>query len=201
MSPRRSSPSTARNRAPIFAVLQRILPERAAVVEIACGAGEHAVFFAAAQPGWDWTPCDPDPEARASTAAWIEEEGVTNVRAPREVDARAADWDVEDGAYDAVVSINMIHIAPWEAALGLFAGAARALKPGGTLYLYGPFKRDGAHTAPSNEAFDASLKSRDPSWGVRDLGDVERAAAERGFALREVVEMPANNLSVVFVRA
>lgn len=195
------SPATARNRGPILAVLQRVLPPGAKVLEIASGAGEHAVFFAAAMPGLDWHPSDPDAHARASIAAWTEAEALPNVRAPRDIDARKPVWGVEaEAPFDAIVSCNMVHISPWESALGLIAGAQRLLKPGGLLFLYGPFMRDGRHTAPSNEAFDASLKARDPSWGVRDLADVEREANKCGLVLSEVVEMPANNLSVIFKR-
>jgi cyclopropane fatty-acyl-phospholipid synthase-like methyltransferase len=175
-------------------------PERGAVLEIASGAGEHAVFFAKALPGLTWQPSDPDEGARASIAAWTAAEGVANVLPPLALDAREADWDVE-GPFDVVVAINMIHIAPWEATKGLMAGCAHVLKPGGLLFLYGPYKRDGRHTAPSNEAFDASLKARDPAWGVRDLAAVAAEAAARGLSLRETVDMPANNLSVLFANA
>ncbi len=195
------SPSTARNRAPILTVLQRVLPANARVLEIASGAGEHAVFFASAMPGLTWQPSDPDPEALASTAAWIEEAGLANVRAPAAIDVCNARWGVEaDAPFDAIVAINMIHISPWAATLALMAGAGRLLRPGGLVYTYGPYKRGGRHTAPSNEAFDASLRSRDAAWGVRDVADVERAADAHGLALREIVEMPANNLSLVFIR-
>ena len=194
---RQRSPSTARNREPILDVLKRVLPADGKVLEIASGSGEHAVFVAAAMPGLDWRPSDPDPAARASIAAWIAVAALANVRAPLDIDVGKDDWGV-GGGFDAIVSINMIHISPWASGLGLLTGAARLLKSGGVLYLYGPFMRDGAHTAPSNEAFDASLKSRDPSWGVRDLADVKREARARGLTPREVVEMPANNLSVIF---
>jgi len=201
MDLRLRSPSTARNREPILAVLQRVLPADARVLEIASGSGEHAVFVARALPGLTWQPSDPDPEARASIVAWIEGEGLANVLPPLAIDVRAPGWGVEDEApYDAIVAINMIHISPWEATLGLLAGAARLLRSGGVLYTYGPYMRDGRHTAPSNEAFDASLKARDPSWGVRDVRDIEREANLQGLALREIVEMPANNLSLVFAR-
>lgn len=152
-------------------------------------------------PGVTWRPSDPDPQARASIAAWIEAEGLANVLPPRPIDVRDPLWGVEDeGPFDAIVAINMIHIAPWEATLGLVAGASRLLRAGGVLYTYGPYMRDGRHTAPSNEAFDASLKARDPSWGVRDVADIEREARRQGLRLREIVEMPANNLSLLFAR-
>jgi len=201
MDRRQRSPSTARNREPILTVLQRVLPADARVLEIASGSGEHAAFVAHAMPGLTWQPSDPDADARASIAAWVAEEGLANVLPPRAIDVREAEWGVEaDAPYDAIVAINMIHISPWEATLGLLAGASRLLRKGGVLYTYGPYTREGRHTAPSNEAFDASLKARDKSWGVRDVGDVENAAAIQGLTLQEVVEMPVNNLSLVFRR-
>ena len=199
MNDMQRAPSAARNREPILAVLRQFLPATARVLEIASGSGEHAVFFAKAMPDWDWRPSDPDADARRSTAAWIAAEGLSNVRAPLAIDVRDAEWSVP-GSYDAIVAINMIHIAPWEAALGLTAGAGRLLRVGGVLYLYGPYMRNGRHTAPSNEAFDGWLKQKDARFGVRDLGAVEAAADAAGFELNEVVEMPANNLSLIFVR-
>lgn len=201
MDARQYSPSTARNREPILLVLRRVLPEKARVLEIASGSGEHAVFIARAMPGLLWRPSDPDPEARASIAAWIEAEAIPNVAPPVAIDVCESEWGVEgDAPFDAIVAINMIHISPWEATRGLLEGAGRLLRSGGVLYTYGPYMRSGRHTAPSNETFDAWLKSRDSRWGVRDVADVERAAAVQGLALREIVEMPANNLSLVFVR-
>lgn len=201
MDRRLRSPSTARNREPILAVLQRVLPPDARVLEIASGSGEHGVFVARAMPGLTWQPSDPDADARASIAAWIETEGLSNVLSPRAIDVRQDLWGVEaEAPYDAIVAINMIHISPWAATLGLLAGAGRLLRPGGVLYTYGPYKRDGRHTAPSNESFEASLRARDASWGVRDVAEVERAASLQGLALREIVDMPANNFSLVFVR-
>jgi cyclopropane fatty-acyl-phospholipid synthase-like methyltransferase len=195
----RASPSTARNREPILTVLQRVLPPQARVLELASGAGEHAVFVASAMPEITWQPSDPDAEARASIAEWIKAEALTNVLFPVEIDVRSDDWGVEDEApFDALVAINMIHISPWEATLALTRGAGRLLREGGVLFTYGPYKRDGAHTAQSNEAFDESLRARDSRWGVRDVADVESAARENGLQLREIVEMPANNLSLVF---
>jgi cyclopropane fatty-acyl-phospholipid synthase-like methyltransferase len=201
MEPRQQSPSAARNRDPILAVLRRVLPRDAHVLELASGSGEHALHFARALPETIWQPSDPDPAARASITAWIEAEGAPNVRAPLAIDACSEDWGVVPGAFDAVVAINMIHISPWEATLGLMAGAARVLRSGGALYTYGAYKRGGAHTAPSNDAFDAWLKSLDTRYGVRDLEAVEEAARMQGLDLREVVEMPANNLSLVFERS
>lgn len=196
---RQYSPSTARNRAPILAVMQRVLPERGRVLEIASGLGEHAVFVAAAMPGLTWQPSDPDAAARASIAAWIEAEELTNVLAPVEIDVRGAEWGVS-GPLEAMVAINMIHISAWEATLGLMAGAGRLLRAGGVLYTYGPYMRGGAHTAPSNAAFDASLRSRDPAWGIRDVAEVEKAASAEGLSLDQIIEMPANNFSLVFTR-
>jgi cyclopropane fatty-acyl-phospholipid synthase-like methyltransferase len=201
MDARQSSPSTARNREPILSVLQRVIPDDARVLELASGAGEHAVFFARAMPRTIWQPSDPSADARASIAAWIAEEGLANVLPPVAIDVREAAWGVEEGApFDALVAINMIHISPWQATLGLMAGAGRLLRPGGVLFTYGPYKRGGRHTAPSNEAFDESLRSRDSSWGIRDIADVERAANNQGLVLQDIVSMPANNFSLVFAR-
>ena len=198
---RHFSPSAARNSGPIRAVLERVLPKSGTALEIGSGTGEHVACFAKALPGLLWQPSDPDPASRASIAAWIAAEGLANVRAPVAIDTRQAIWGVEDGApFAAVVSLNMIHIAPWESALGLLAGAGRLLRPDGVFYLYGPFMRSGAHTAPSNAAFDADLKRRDPRWGVRDIDDLVGEAAPHGLELSEVIEMPANNLSLVFVK-
>jgi len=200
MDRRRFSESTARNRGPILTVLERVLAKDAEVLEIASGAGEHAMSAARAMPRVLWQPSDPDPDSRASIAAWIAHEGLTNVLPPLAIDVRTDDWGV-DQTFDAIVAINMIHIAPWEATPGLFRGAGRLLRPGGVLFLYGPFKRDGVHTAPSNEAFDQWLKQRDPAFGVRDLDDVTRVGEKNGLTFRETVAMPANNLSVVFVKS
>jgi SAM-dependent methyltransferase len=193
-----ASPAVARNRDPILAVLRRVLPARGTVLEIASGTGEHAVHFAAGLPHLTWQPTDPDTDALASIAAHRAWAQLPNLLAPLVLDACAPSWPVTRG--DAVVAINMIHIAPWTAAEGLMAGAGRLLARGGVLYLYGPFKEDGRHTAPSNAAFDASLRARDPRWGVRDLDPVAALASEHGLALAERVAMPANNLSLVFQR-
>lgn len=190
---RQFSPSTARNRSPIMEVLERVLPAQARVLEIASGSGEHAVFFARVLPGLIWQTSDPDAAARASIAGWIASEGLANALPPLALDVcRDDDW----GRFDAVVAINMIHIAPWEATRALFAGARRAQSR--IVFLYGPFKRSGAHTAPSNAAFDDWLKARDPKSGVRDLDDVVREAEAESFHLGEIVEMPASNLSAIF---
>jgi cyclopropane fatty-acyl-phospholipid synthase-like methyltransferase len=193
--------STARNREPILAVLRRVLPQHAKVLEIASGAGEHAIFIAKAMPTLDWQPSDPDQESRDSIASWMAHEEPANVRPPLAIDVREETWDIENRApFDAIVSINMIHIAPWSAALGLLRGAERLLRTGGILFLYGPFMRDG-HTAPSNAAFDASLKARSVEWGVRDLSEICIAAERHGLRLLETIEMPANNLSVIFAKS
>jgi SAM-dependent methyltransferase len=168
------------------------------VLEVASGTGEHAAFFAERLPHLTWQPTDPDPAALASIAAHRASANLSNLRAPLVLDATASDWPLDKA--DAVVAINMIHISPWTAAQGLMAGAARLLPAGGALYLYGPFKESGEHTAPSNVAFDASLRARDPQWGVRDAGDVMKLAAEHGFDFVKRVPMPANNLSLVFRR-
>jgi len=193
---RRHAPAAVRNREPILEVLSRVLPARAAVLEVASGTGEHAAFFATALPGLVWQPSEHDVEAFASIIAWTE--GLPNVRAPLRLDAAQDPWPVT--TVDAVFNANMIHIAPWEACLGLLRGAGRHLGPGGVLVLYGPYTLAGRHTAPSNAAFDDDLRRRDPSWGVRDLDAVAEAAQARGLVLRERVAMPANNQTLVFVR-
>jgi SAM-dependent methyltransferase len=198
VSEARAAPAVARNRDPILQVLRRVLPAHGLVLEIASGTGEHAVHFARALPGIVWQPTDPDAAALRSIAAWREQAGLPNLRPPLEFDVTANTWPVERA--DAVVCINMIHISPWRSAEGLVAGAGRVLGPGGVLFLYGPYKEDGRHTAPSNEAFDADLRARNPEWGVRDLGDVIALAASHGLDFAERVAMPANNLSVVFRR-
>jgi SAM-dependent methyltransferase len=192
------SPAVARNRDPILAVLRRHLPDHGTVLEIAAGTGEHAAYFAPQFPRLTWQPTDVDPDALASIEAHRIAANAPNLRTPIELDVTAAAWPVTQA--DAVISINMIHISPWAASQGLMSGAARLLPAGGLLYLYGPFKENGQHTAPSNAAFDASLRARDPSWGVRDTGDVRALADSHGFDFVERVAMPANNLSLVFKR-
>jgi SAM-dependent methyltransferase len=190
---RRFSPSAARNRDPILQALRPRLPAAGLVLEVASGTGEHCAHLAAALPGLRFQPTDPDPDALASIDAWCG--SLPNVRPALALDA-AADWPV--AAADAVLCINMIHIAPWEATVGLMAGAARVLAPGGVLALYGPYMRDGRHTGPGNVAFDADLRARNPAWGVRALEDVAALAAAVGFGVPEVVKMPADNLILVF---
>jgi SAM-dependent methyltransferase len=198
VSEARSAPAVARNRDPILNVLRRVLPARGLVLEIASGTGEHAVHFAGALPDIVWQPTDPDEAALRSIAAWREQTRLPNLPPPLEFDVTANIWPVERA--DAVVCINMIHISPWRSAVALMAGAGRVLAPGGVLFLYGPYKEEGRHTAPSNEAFDADLRARNPEWGVRDLGEVIALAASHGLDFAERVAMPANNLSVVFRR-
>ena len=193
---KRFAPATLRNREPIRDVLARELPASGTVLELASGSGEHAVFMAAAFPHLAWRPTDLDPDALASIAAWRAEAALPNLCEPLRLDVCDPHWPLSEAA--AITCCNMVHISPWEATLGMFAGAARLLASGALLYLYGPYRFNGAFTAPSNEAFDRSLRSRDPSWGVRDVTDLEAAAS--GFALREVISMPANNHSLVFRR-
>ncbi len=193
-----TSPSVARNREPILAVLRRVLPERGHVLEIASGTGEHAVYFAAALPNLLWQPTDQDSLALRSIAAHRAAAGLANLAPPLPLDASASDWPVSHA--DAVVAINMVHISPWSATEGLMRGSARVLPPGGILYLYGAYKENGIHTAPSNAVFDESLRARHPDWGVRDVADVTRLANTHGLVLVERIPMPANNLSLVFRR-
>ncbi|WP_340314267.1 DUF938 domain-containing protein [Rhizorhabdus argentea] len=196
---RRHAPATERNREPILELLRSILPASGTVLEVASGTGEHAIHFARALPDLIWRPSDPDPAALGSIRAWAEAAKLGNVRPPLLLDAAAPEWPIT--AADAMLCINMIHISPWEATVGLMAGAARLLAPGAPLYLYGPYRRAGMPTAPSNEAFDASLKARDPRWGLRDLETVVALASGQGLVLDSVVDMPANNLSVVLRRS
>ena len=192
------APATQRNRQPILDVLSRVLPGSGRVLEVASGSGEHALWFAQHLRPLIWQPSDPDPECRRSIAAHAAHAGLKTLEAPLDLDAAAAWWPIERA--DAVVCINMTHIAPWEATLGLIAGAARILPSQGLLYLYGPHKRGGHHTAPSNAAFDASLRAHNPDWGLRDVEDLTGAAGPHSLVLIEVVEMPSNNLSLVFGR-
>jgi SAM-dependent methyltransferase len=187
--------AAARNRQPILDVLQEHLPPRGLALEVASGSGEHVVHFAQACPDLVFQPSDPDPAHRASIDAWAAALGLANVRPAIDLDAMAPTWPV--AAANAVLCSNMIHIAPWAATVGLVRGAGRIVPPGGVLYLYGPYRRGGRHTAPSNAAFDASLRAQHTAWGVRDLEAVADLAAAEGFAAPIVVEMPANNLSLV----
>lgn len=193
------APATERNREAILEILRRLFSptETTAVLEIASGTGQHATFFAKALPSVLWHPSDPDELSRESIAAWTQATQAENVAFPLEIDVCDEPWPISKPV-DAVVCINMIHIAPWEAALALFRGARRVLKERGLLYLYGPYKVGGLHTAPSNERFDQDLRTRDPLWGVRDLEAVVFEAAKVGFSLKETIAMPANNFSLVF---
>jgi len=193
---RQHAPAAARNRDPILAVLRRLLPARATMLEVASGSGEHAAHFAAALPGLIVQPSEPDPARRASIDAWCA--GLANVRPAIALDAAGAEWPA--GPFDLVLSCNMVHIAPWSAAEGLVAGAGRVLAPGGVLLLYGPFRRAGVPTAASNEAFDADLRARDPAWGLRELEAVDALARAAGFGTPEVADMPANNVCVAWHR-
>jgi hypothetical protein len=208
---RQYAPATQRNREPILKILQQVLPSTGTVLEISSGTGEHATFFAPRlAPRW-WLPSDPNPTALASIEAWQQHLPSSNLLPPIALDVRNPVWGVEETLgldevstvhlkepITAIVNINMIHIAPWEACLGLMAGARRILPTGGVLYLYGPFKQGGIHTAPSNAAFDESLRQQNAQWGVRDLEAVIEAAQAERLSLIQTFSMPANNLSVVF---
>ncbi len=190
------APSTLRNRDPILDVLKRVMPDSGLVLEIASGSGEHAAYFAPRLAGLTWQPSAPNSDSRASISAWAVETQAKNLLMPVELDVLVEPWPI--AAADAIVCINMVHISPWEVTKALMAGAGRILKSGGILYLYGPYKIDGQHTANSNQAFDESLKSRDTQWGVRDLGDVIAEAMANGLEHIDTVQMPANNQSVIF---
>lgn len=195
---RRHAPAASRNRQPILDELRPRLPTDGLVLEVASGSGEHVMHFAAALPNLVFQPSDPDSSARASIDAWADATGLANVRPAVALDTQQAAWPVEQA--DAVLCNNMIHIAPWQAAIGLIAGANRVLSAEGLVYLYGPYRRDGRHTAPSNDVFDRDLRRRNPAWGVRDLEAVTALAGEHGFGAPEVIDMPANNLSLIFRR-
>lgn len=204
---RQFAPATQRNREPILTVLQQVLPAQGIVLEIASGTGEHAVCFAPQLFPRYWLPSDAEPEALESIRDWQRHSPAQRLLSPLLLDVSKPNWSsiaeaavelaVEGGSISALVNINMIHISPWSATLGLMAGAAALLPRGGVLYLYGPYRQRGVPTAPSNEAFDASLRSRNPAWGLRHLEAVVAAAAHHGFSLGRVIAMPANNLSVV----
>lgn len=190
------APATLRNRDAILDVLRAILPAQGLVLEIASGSGEHIAHFAAALPGLTFQPSDPSEEALASIAAWTQDPRLANVLPPLRIDAADDDWPIARA--DAILCINMIHIAPWAATEGLFRKAGAILREGALLYLYGPFRRPGRDLEPGNAAFDESLRERSPDWGLRELDRVEGLARAEGFGAAQVVEMPANNLSVVF---
>jgi SAM-dependent methyltransferase len=194
----RSAPAALRNREPIAEVLRDWLPQSGLVLEIASGTGEHAVHFAQTFLKLDWQPSDVHPHALESIHAWREAAGLANLREPTIIDAAAAEWPISRA--DAVLSINMVHISPWAAALGLIEGAARILPKGGPLILYGPWLKNDIATAPSNLAFDADLRRRDPAWGLRRVEDFATVAEPRGFELIETRQMPANNLMLLLRR-
>ena len=198
---KRYAPATERNREAILAVLRDSLPDQGSVLEIASGTGQHALFFAQHLTTRFWLPTDRDVANLASIAAWREESDAANLLPPCQLDVRDSVWPIDGSPPEpvsAIVNINMLHISPWSCCQALFAGAAEVLTQGAVVMLYGPFKRDGLHTAPSNATFDERLRSQDPEWGVRDLEAVVEVAVEQGFACESVIEMPANNLSVVF---
>lgn len=195
---KRRAPATQRNRDPIVSVLRDVLPPAGKVLEIASGTGEHVVHFAAYFPQLTWQPSDFDPAGLASIAAWTVESRLPNITAPVQIDATRPDWPVEH--VNAIVCINMIHIAPWAATLGLFCGAAQLLVKGAPLILYGPFLEAGVPTADGNQAFDASLRASNAEWGLRMVDNVVEVASNAGFKLDRRIDMPANNLSLVFRR-
>ncbi len=193
---KRHAPATARNRDVIAGILAEELPATGLVLEIASGSGEHVVHFAERFPDIHWQPSDPDPVARKSIMAWAAEAGLTNVATPLDVDASSPDWPITRA--DALLCINMTHISPWEATLGLLDGATRLLGPGAPLIIYGPFLQAEVETAPSNLAFDAQLRARDARFGIRAVADIDAAAAGRGLMRTALYPMPANNLTLVY---
>jgi hypothetical protein len=195
---RQYAPATARNRDFILDVLRDVLPTTGVILEIASGSGEHVVHFARNLPSLVFQPSDPEPDALLSVAAWMKAAEVANVRAPIVLDASRSPWPIASA--DGIICINMVHISPWDASVGLIRGAAAILPPGSPLYLYGPYKRKGFATAPSNEAFDRNLRDRNPIWGLRDLEAIAAIAQSAGFTIPDITEMPANNLSIVFRR-
>lgn len=208
---RRYAPATERNREPILSVLESVLPPTGTILEIASGTGQHAAFLAARLAPRYWLPSDPNPVARDSIRSWQLATHLDNLSTPLDLDTTQANWTESVTEWqatvasvappiNAIVNINMIHISPWAACEGLFAGAKTLLAPGDVLYLYGPFKHEGQHTAPSNEAFDRSLRSQNSNWGIRDIDDVVALANQQQFQLERSVPMPANNLSVIFLR-
>ena len=188
-----------RNKGPILDILARVLPRQGVVLEVASGTGQHVLHFAKALPGLVWQPSDPDPELRKSIALRVNEQQLANVNRPIDLDVTRLPWPLQTA--DAVVCINMIHVAPWSATLALLEGSKGLLPTQHVLFLYGAYRRFGQHTSKSNEQFDSDLRAHDPEWGVRDLEAVSEAAASSGFVLAEVVEMPANNFSVIFKRS
>ncbi len=196
---KRRAPATERNREPIAQVLREVLPERGLLLEVAAGTGEHAAYLAPLFPKLRWQPSDPDPDALTSIEAWAADTEAANLLPPVFLDAASDSWPID--AADAILCVNMVHISPWAATRGLMRGAARLLPQDAPLVLYGPYRRRGVETAPSNEAFDESLKARNPDWGLRDLEAVTEEAESRGLRFDRLFEMPAKNLTVVFRRS
>jgi SAM-dependent methyltransferase len=192
------APAAERNRQPILDVLRRVLPPRGLVLEVASGTGQHAVFFSEHLRTLRWQPSDISPDALQSIGSWVAELGRSNLLAPIELDVRWRAWPLKEA--DAVLSINMIHISEWETSEALFEGARRLLASGAPLITYGPYRLHGEHTAPSNAAFDESLRSRNPNWGVRDIDELTKLAGRTGFTLKERAQMPANNMTLVWTR-
>ena len=190
------STAAERNKGPILDVLRPVLPKQGLVLEIASGTGQHVVHFATALPELRWQPTDADPQLRESIADSVGTADLSNVNAALQLDVLKTPWPVREA--DALLCINMIHISPWTATVALFDGARDTLSADDVLFVYGPYRRDYHHTAPSNEVFDASLRARNPQWGVRDLEEVTRTAATAGFVREDVIAMPANNFSVIF---
>jgi hypothetical protein len=203
-TPLANSPAADRNKQPILEVLQRVLPARGLALEIASGTGQHVAWFGAGMPSWIWQPSDADPQALPAIAAWSSEAGLANVRAPVLLDVMAPQWPSSGPAFtepfDAVYCANMLHISPWATCAALMRGATRHLALDGILATYGPYLEDGVPTAPGNLAFDASLRERDPQWGIRRLEDVTAEAHKAGLQLQARHQMPANNLLLVFGR-
>ena len=196
---RRHSPAAERNGAPILVELQRLLPERGLMLEIASGTGQHAASLSAGLPGWQWQPTDFDADSLPSIRAWCA--GMPRVRPPLRLDVLSRPWPPEvPQSVDAMFCANMIHIAPWACTTALLQGAARHLAPQGLLVTYGPYLEDGVQTAPGNTAFDADLRARDAAWGLRRLAAVAAEARAAGLQLRDRVAMPANNLLLVWAR-
>ena len=195
---RRFAPSARHNRDPILDVLRSVLPSTGLVLEVASGTGEHVIHFARELPALNWQPSDPSPSARESITAWVVAERRSNIREAMHLDAAQSPWPVEQVA--AVICINMVHITPWEATIGLMRGAGPVLVIGGALYLYGPYRRADRPLEPSNLAFDQDLRARDARWGLRDLDAVIQCAADHGLEFERAIDMPANNLSVIFRR-
>lgn len=194
-----TSAAAERNKDPILSVLETALPARGRVLEIASGTGQHVCYFAASLPGLEWQPTEPDVASLGAIAARVRESGLANVLPPVALDVQEARWSVGE-RFDAIVCINMIHISPWAATHGLFRGAARHLGPRGLLVTYGPYLENG-QAVRSNLDFDASLKRRNPDWGLRELEEVSRVASSHGLHRETVVRMPANNLTVIFAKS